>query len=302
MKIFLTWYADPPDPPYWVWIKDLDGVLVSLQSLRGCAIDRFGLRGLRGYLSGNASVMVDSLTTSLARYPPKELEPLQSWVLYVQRMLGADILIHRDTPLVRVRENRELREKLLKRTILNAEHALKLSERLGIDVMLVAQGWDLESYTRCAEKYAELGAKYVGVGSLVPRRSDPRYVEEVVAAVRLVVGGKTHVHAFGVMSPRSGARLAKYVDSVDISTPMRAAIARQMVVTDSVGRLRRVHLSTVTEAFVYEMLRSFSEELAEKAVRARTAREMVRYLAVYNAYTVIKWLRGCGEWVKGSSQ
>lgn len=291
MKIFLTWYADPPDPPYWVWIKDLDGILVTLQSMRGSTVDKIGLLGFRRYLGSEIKVIVDSLVTSFSRHPLSVLEPAQSWVLYTQRMLGADILVHRDIPLIKVRENRELREKLFKRTILNAELALKLSDRLGVEVMPVAQGWDLESYRECAEKYVKLGVKYVGVGSLVPKRGDPKYVEKVTATVREAVSRKVHIHVFGVMSPGSGARLAKHVDSVDISTPIRAAIARQMIV-NSMGKLKRIHLSTATETFVYEMLRSFSEELAEKVKRARTAREMVRYLAVYNAHVLVSWLRG----------
>ncbi|MEM0506664.1 MAG: hypothetical protein QXW58_05365 [Thermosphaera sp.] len=291
MKVFLTWYADPPDPPYWVWIRDLDGILISLSSMRGLLIDRIGLQGLKRYLGCSGTIVVDSLSTSLTQHPSRGLEPLQSWILYTQKILGADILIHKDIPLVKADLSQELKEKLLKRTILNAEHALNLSDRLGIEIMLIVQGWDLKSYEKCAEKYKELGVKYVGVGSLVPKRNNPEYVVKVVSNVRQAVGERTYLHVLGVMSPGFGVRLARYANSVDISTPMKAAVAREIIVNlDS--RLGRIHLSTVTESFIYETLRGFSEEIAEKVKISRTVREMVRYIAIYNAYTIVNWLRG----------
>jgi tRNA-guanine family transglycosylase len=296
MKILLTWYASPPDPFYWLWTRDLDGVLISLHSMRGRILDVVATRGLRRVLdvpSGNFMVVVDSLPfglrDGLPGAQPALVQPQQMWVLYVQRILGADVLVHRDIPMVNVGSDPSLREKLLRRTLVNAEQALRIADKLGLDVMLVVQGWDLESYGRCARFYKDLGAKYVGVGSLVPRRGNTKFVEEVVSMVRSVLGGGVHLHLLGVSMPRAIVKLSRYVDSVDISTPIRAAVAREVIVA-SKGRVRRVHLSVVGER-VYEIVREVNEELAERMEKARTLREFTRLLAVYNAITLIRWLK-----------
>jgi queuine/archaeosine tRNA-ribosyltransferase len=289
LEIYLTWYANPPDPYYWEWIPDLDGVVVSLASLRGRVLDTLGLRGLK-LIVGRGKVIVDSLYSSLTGDQSVGTEPLQSWVLHVQRLLGANILVHRDIPLVRRDLSRDLRERLLRRTILNAELALRLAEKLGIEVMLVAQGWDADSYRSCARVYADLGARYVGVGSLVPRSRNPDYLETVLSAVREVVGRGVHLHLFGVSSPRAIARLARYVDSIDVSTPMRAAVSRELLV-DCGSTLRRVHISAVGEELLFEHLGRVSRRLAEKARSSRSSRELLKYVAVYNARVLLDWIR-----------
>jgi len=289
LEVYLTWYANPPDPYYWEWIPDLDGIVVSLSSLRGRLLDSLGFRGLK-LLVRQGRVIVDSLYSSLSKDSLGSLEPLQSWVLHVQRLLGADILVHRDIPLVRRGLSSDLREKLLRRTVLNAELAFRLAEKLGVEVMLVAQGWDAESYRKCARVYADLGARYVGIGSLVPKRGNPNLIEEVLSAVREVVGRRARLHLFGVSSPRSIVRLAKYVDSIDVSTPMRAAVARELLV-ESGSSLKRVHMLAVGEELLYEHLERVDRRLAEVARVARSSRELLRYVAVYNAKVLIDWIR-----------
>lgn len=288
MKVFLSWYASPPDPPYWLWVRSLDGIVVALHSLRRGVLDSVIVRGLKRSLGCGKTLVVDSLPFSLYSGARGFAEPLQSWVLYVQRMLGADILVHRDYPLVKASEGE--RERLLKRTILNAEHALKVAEKLGVNVMLVVQGWDIESYTRCAEHYKSLGAKYIGIGSLVPKKGNAEFLESVIKAIREVLSQNTYVHLFGVSSPRLALKLAKYVDSIDISTPIRAAAAREVIVEIG-GRLKRVHISAIGEEQLHKMLEIVSLDLLEKFKNAKRLRDAVRAIAVYNAYVLINWLK-----------
>jgi len=288
MKIFLSWYANPPDPPYWLWIRDLDGIIVALHSLRKGVLESAIIRGLKRSLGYGKTLIVDSLPFSLYGGARGSIEPLQSWILYVQRMLGADMLVHRDYPLIKVSEGD--REKLFRRTILNAEHALKIAEKLGVDVMLVVQGWDVESYKRCTEHYKNLGAKYVGIGSLVPKKRNTQFLESVIKVVREAVGQNIYVHIFGVSSPRLALKLSRYVDSVDISTPIRAAVAREVIVEVD-GKLKRVHISAIGEEQLLKILETVSNDLAEKFRSAKRLRDVVRAIAVYNAYVLINWLK-----------
>jgi tRNA-guanine family transglycosylase len=288
MKIFLSWYTNPPDPPYWLWIRDLDGLLVSLHSLRGGILDAAALKGLKRYIGFSKTLIVDSLPHSLFNNPDAYVNSLQSLVLYAQRILGADILVHRDIPLVRVYENRK--EELLKRTMLNAEHALKMAERLGVDVMLVVQGWDPESYARCADYYRGLGVRYAAIGSLVPRRQNPRFVGMIVKLVREVLGKNVYIHLLGVANPRIAVALARYIDSVDISTPIKAAVVREMLVEVN-GMLKRVHLSTLGEEQLYKLLKNANKDLAEGLMKAKRMRDVIRLIALYNAHTLISWIK-----------
>lgn len=286
MKVFLTWYASPPDPYYWLWIRDIDGVVVKLSSMTWKQLDLASLRGLKKMLGLSSTLVVDSLLEPLGG---SFNEQYQSWVLYVQRLLGADVLVHRDYPVGFASSSTEVREKLFRKTLVNAELALKLADRLGVDVMLVTQGWDLSSYTRCARHYAEMGAKYVGIGSLVPKKSNRRFIVEVASAVRESVGKKVHVHVFGVMSPSMVLELSRYVNSVDVSTPIRAAVAREVLVETRRG-LRRVHVSLIGEKALYVLLRKVPG-LDKRVESARSSRELIRCLAVYNAHIIVDWVR-----------
>lgn len=286
MKVLLTWYANPPDPYYWLWIRDLDGVVVKLSSMTHKQLEHMQLRGLKRTLGLESMLVVDSLMEPLGS---GLVEKLQSWILYMQRLLGADVLVHRDYPVGFLDGNVEDREKFLRKTMLNAEMAVKLADKLGVEIMLVAQGWDLKSYTKCALHYSEIGARYIGVGSLVPKRSNRRFLVEVVSAIRRAVGSRAHVHVFGVMSPLAALELFKYVDSVDISTPIRAAVAREVFVEVN-GRLRRIHVSLIGEKGLHELV-SRVPELEKLAEKTLSSRELIRCLAIYNAYTIVDWVR-----------
>jgi tRNA-guanine family transglycosylase len=290
LKVFLSWYADPPDPPYWLWIKELDGIVVSLHSLikRKTLLDAVTLRGLRRFIGCDKTIIVDSLPFSLFSNLNSHVEPLQSWILYTQRLLGADILVHRDIPLINASEN--VRDKLLRRTMLNAEHALRVAEKLGIDIMLVAQGWDIDSYTMCARYYRDLGAKYVAIGSLVPKRGNTEFVKKVTKRVREILGRSAHLHLLGIANLSVALKLNKYVDSVDVSTPIRAAMARNVLIEMN-GRLRRVNLNIIGEQQLYELLEKVNKDLPHELRKAKSVRDIIRLLAIYNAYVLINLLK-----------
>jgi tRNA-guanine family transglycosylase len=289
LKVFLSWYADPPDPPYWLWIKELDGIVVSLHSFkRKTLLDAVTLRGLRRFIGCDKAIIVDSPPFSLFSSLNSHVEPLQSWILYTQRLLGADILVHRDIPLINASEN--VRDKLLRRTMLNAEHALRVAEKLSVDIMLVVQGWDIDSYTMCARYYRDLGAKYVAIGSLVPKRGNTEFIEKVTKCVREILGRSAHLHLLGIANPSVALKLNKYVDSIDVSTPIRAAIARNVLIEMN-GGLRRVNLNIIGEQQLYELLEKVSKDLSHELRKAKGVRDIIRLLAIYNAYVLINLLK-----------
>ena len=287
MKILLTWHNDPPDPPYWEWIPELDGLVVSLSSIKPKNIDRMTFRNLKTETSRRLLIVVDSLTSALWKCGGVDYLRLQSWIMHVQRSLGADILVHKDYPLIDRSLSVDVKMKLLRKTIINAEFAVRLADKLGIDVMLVVQGWDRKSYARCAEAFKDLGIKYVGVGSLAPMRSN---IIGILRGVREVLGRRVHLHVFGMSSPSVLHELVKLSDSTDISTPIRAAIARECLVVKE-GRIKRVKFSLLGEAITDLAFDEISRSLIEGIKNALTARELIRKLAILNAYTLVNYVK-----------
>jgi len=112
----------------------------------------------------------------------------------------------------------------------------------------------------------------------------------VIKVVREAVGQNIYVHIFGVSSPRLALKLSRYVDSVDISTPIRAAVAREVIVEVD-GKLKRVHISAIGEEQLLKILETVSNDLAEKFRSAKRLRDAIRAIAVYNAYVLINWLK-----------
>jgi len=288
MKVYLTWRADPPDPPYWDWIEELPGIVVSLSGMKLPTKDSLSYRNIKKKLGVRFTVIIDSLTTPLWKSKGLDILTPQSLVLYMQHVMGADILVHKDYPLIDRNLAPEVRKKLWQKTITNAEAALKLAEKFGLNVMLVVQGWDLESYVRCAEIYRQLGAKHIGIGSLAPKKSKTEFVLEVAKNVRSVVGSSVHIHVFGVSLPRAILNLARYADSVDVSTPIRAAAAREIMLIDN-NELKR---------FKYSLINVGELELDEKerkillnVLSAKNAHELTWNLALFNAYELFKWIK-----------
>lgn len=292
-RLYLTWFANPEDPHYWDFFS-VDGIVVSLKSLLSMPRWKFVRalnQGFRRFFNYSGPLIVDSMTTKLhVRRGVGGLDIPQSHVLYIQYLLGSDVLVHRDYPFIGV-DDPGLREKLFTRNIANAEAALRFGDSVGKDVMLVVQGWDLESYMRCAQYYRDLGVKYVGIGSLVPHRGDTKFLVDVVKGVRDVLGSRVHMHLFGIASVDALYKLGNVVDSVDVSTPAIAA-SRKELITWVGGRFVRVRVTTLVGARVIEELMSNEDELGRKLLmgilNARSLREKNLYTMTYNAYVLTR--------------
>ena len=292
MKLLLAWFADPPDPPYWEWIPNLDGLLISLSSLKVRTIERLSLRGIKNHLGMHSQLLIDSLTNMLWRKGGIDELRTQAWILHTQKLLGADMLIHKDYPFIVKGLSKELKEKLLRRTIINAELALRIAENLGMEIILVIQGWDKDSYVRCAKAFKDLGVKYVGIGSLAPKtRREKPLIVDIVRTIRDILGRNVKIHVFGVSTPSLIKELIGLVDSIDTSAPLRAAVVREVMMIVN-GEPRRHKLWEVgREGLINSVSDSTEEVLVEKILKAKKLRDAIRYLAILNAYRLIKWVR-----------
>ena len=129
-------------------------------------------------------------------------------------------------------EERALRQSL---TIANAEWALRNRRRQDLPLFACVQGWDPESYRRCALAYAGSAFDGVAIGGLVPRMRDEANFWAIIDAVRGVVPGLP-IHAFGVGKPGIVEALFKRgVQSVDSSSYVK--LAASGVLWGSAGKL-----------------------------------------------------------------
>jgi hypothetical protein len=244
MKLFVTW------SPYDVsgFLEEfIDGYSVQLGCLSRDLLEKSMLVGLRKALGTTKEVLVDSLVTTIssaAKHPL--LSKSQSHIFNIQLWLNPDYIVHKDYPVL----NKELtdaeRRKLVERTVLNAEVLMKLMEKYGLDerkVIFVIQGWDKKSIKWCAKRYAEIGVEMYGLGSSI--KTSPGAFLERLMVVRGVIGERAHLHVFGALKP-SVLRAAKDLyDSVDTSTPLKAAAMGYVIVFEE-GRVKRVRVDNVS--------------------------------------------------------
>jgi len=205
-------------------------------------------------------------------------------------MIGSDMLVSKDYPLVGIKD-KYLRYKLLMKNIRLAELSIKLADKLGKNIMLIVQGWDLNSYLYCAMTYMNLGVKYIGIGSLVPHKSDPKFTIKIVKEIRSAIGNNVWIHLFGIAGWTIINKMKSYINSVDTSTPMRAASNREIIFYD--GKFRRIKISSFDGYFVIrEKLNNTSDEieyqLLKNIIRSKDFITQRKYLALYNAYTMLK--------------
>ena len=101
-------------------------------------------------------------------------------------------------------------------TVANARWAIENRRRKGMLLYACVQGWDLESYRKCAIAYSGFGFDGVAIGGLVPRVSDIKVVLKIVDAVRAVIPDKP-LHVFGLGKPAIVRRLFRRgVQSVEL--------------------------------------------------------------------------------------
>jgi len=65
----------------------------------------------------------------------------------------------------------------------------------------VLQGWDIQDYIRCIDRYKEEGLliKYVGIGS-VCRRGKSNVIKDIILKIAEEVPSKVKIHGFGIKS------------------------------------------------------------------------------------------------------
>lgn len=292
-RLFLTWFAEPEDPHYWEYFR-VDGIVVSLKSLLLMPKWKFNRalsQGFRKQFNYDGPLIIDSMLTNIHKPRRTNVEIPQSFVMYSQYLLGSDLLVQRDYPLIGVSDP-AVRNKLYHKNLMMAEAALKYGESLGKEVMLVAQGWDLDTYVKSAEYYRNLGAKYIGIGSLVPHRSDIEFLVKVVKGIR-EAAGKVYLHLFGVTGLESLPQISKYIDSVDVSTPAIAASKKELIVIRG-ETVTRVKTTTVTGMkTIAELMETTNDSLERKFLEdifsARRLRDKNLSTMIYNAYALLKF-------------
>jgi queuine/archaeosine tRNA-ribosyltransferase len=134
----------------------------------------------------------------------------------------------------------------------------------------------------------------VGIGSLVPRSNDVEFIERVVKEVRAVLGRSVWLHLFGVANIDVLKRVAKHVDSVDVSTPTLAAAKKEMIIWKD-GRFLRLKTTSLTNIsslgqLIEETTDAFEKELLTKILDAKTISEKNRLLMIYNTYVLQKYI------------
>lgn len=159
---------------------------------------------------------------------------------------SADVAFTLDFPIPPSRAVEE-GERRLKLTVANALWALSNRRRRDLPLFACVQGWDTESYLRCAGHYVDRGFDGIAIGGLVPRISDQELITKVVKSIRKLVPDLP-LHAFGIGQPGLVRHLFDLgVDSVDSSTYVKLAADGQTwdgksAATD-LSPLDRMHLA-----------------------------------------------------------
>ena len=160
----------------------------------------------------------------------------------------ADVAFTLDFPIPPMRAEEE-GERRMRLTIANALWALNNRRRRDLPLYACVQGWNVESFTRCARAYVNQPFEGIAIGGLVPRARDQQLIEGIVKAVRELIPDKP-LHVFGLGQPNLVKRLFEFgVDSVDSSSYVKLAADGkgwgQNVMTSStdLSPLHRMHLA-----------------------------------------------------------
>ncbi len=158
----------------------------------------------------------------------------------------ADVAFTLDFPIPPSRAAEE-GERRLRLTVANALWALDNRRRRDLPLFACVQGWDTESYLRCAKRYLDLGFDGIAIGGLVPRISVRELIADVVRSIRELFP-VLPLHVFGLGQPGLVQHLFDLgVDSVDSSTYVKLAADgqtwdRKTAATD-LSPLDRMHLA-----------------------------------------------------------
>ena len=232
MKLFISWYPDPPDPSYWRWFK-IDGLLVSLYNFRRRLLRKASTIGLHRFTTFPGEIILDAGSLAFGRSPPRFT---QTEVLSLQQWLESNIVTQIDRPFVGLQDASEKhKQSLLTASMVNAEIARRWEKTHQTKIMYVIQGWNLESYATSAECLSNLGGSRFGIGSLKSTGLDRSL--EILRLVRSSIGSSASLHLFGVCDPRKLRQFAPYVDSVDSSLPIKASFNKEIFDPLSMDRM-----------------------------------------------------------------
>lgn len=189
------------EPPY-------DGMLVSLSVFKNkIRLDDGqrirGIGSIREYLKVPKDSALVIMGDCGAFSYVKEEEPPEDYrvdmVCDLYQSLGFDLGVSTDhiIPDSLAEAQKEFRRAL---TLENAREFMKYHVKKGytFEPVGAVQGYCPESYEESAVKTAELGYRFIGIGSLV-QRSDEEIRSIVRKVVRALKGRSVHIHLFGVL-------------------------------------------------------------------------------------------------------
>lgn len=289
MRYFISWYPDPPDPPYWKWFE-IDGLMISLGNFRSQILRKAINLGLHRFTGFRGDIFLDSGAFQFVNKPTTKT---QIEILELQRWLTPDLLSHLDRPYVGFTRFREReRWNMLKETIDNAKVARKWEVNKGGDIQMVyvIQGWNYESIRMCAKKLHFLGVNYYGLGSSF--RLKISTIIRRLKSIRKIIGRNANLHLFGVNPLRSETReeleiISSLIDSFDSSTPIMAGSVKELI--DPYSRQRK-HINLVLESSMYcdcPVCKKFSSSIKLLGT-GRHKRTHNRLRAIHNAYWLTK--------------
>lgn len=134
----------------------------------------------------------------------------------------ADVAFTLDFPIPPGMSVKESRRRL-SLTVANARWAIENRRRKDMLLFGCVQGWDVESYTKCARSYVGLPFDGIAIGGLVPRVHDLATVLRIIKSVRKAIPHKP-LHVFGLGKPGIvDALFTNGVQSVDSSSYLKLA-------------------------------------------------------------------------------
>lgn len=288
MKLFVTWSPHDVSP---LLSEYVDGYSVSLALFSRRKLEMAAALGLKKLLGTSKELLLDSLSMTIASASIKPYDPRSQFhMLNMQLWLRPDYIVHKDYPLLNRALSEKEKLKLLARTIRNAEVMFRLEERYGLrNVIYVIQGWDLESMAYCAKCYVELGVEMYGLGSSISLGH--REFARRLRRVREIVGRHAHIHVFGALKPYHLEIVKQYANSIDTSTPIKAA-AMGCILVEGGGHVRRIKVERVSlkDLRLPSHLRRELEQVIEDSNNRGEDRPPItmlkRALAAANAYVL----------------
>jgi tRNA-guanine family transglycosylase len=155
-----------------------------------------------------------------------EVDRLDPATVLAHQELVADFAATLDFPIPVSLGDPVERERRLRLTVANARWALAQVRNPQLTLFGSVQGWDAESYRRCAAQLVEAGFRHLAVGGLVPRIAASGLVVALVRAVAEVLPEGGLLHAFGVGEPGLVRQVVEAgATSVDSSSYARQAVS-----------------------------------------------------------------------------